>query len=117
VIGGFTDPEGSRAGIGALLIGYYDRGTLVFSGKVGTGFTQKGALELRRQLERIEQKSCPFDPPPSGPLGRNAHWVKPQLVGEVAFTEWTGDGKIRHPAFKGLRADKKPKDVKRERPS
>ena len=116
VIGGFTDPEGSRAGIGALLIGYYERGKLVFSGKVGTGFTHKGALDMRRRLEGIEQKICPFDPPPEGPLGRNAHWVKPQLVGEVVFTEWTGDGKIRHPAFKGLRADKKPQEVKRERP-
>jgi bifunctional non-homologous end joining protein LigD len=126
VIGGFTDPEGSRAGIGALLIGYYDmpsRGTarapgrLVFSGKVGTGFTHKGAIDLRRTLDALEQKACPFDPPPEGWLGRNAHWVKPQLVGEVVFTEWTGDGKIRHPAFKGLRADKKPQEVRRERPA
>jgi len=125
VVGGFTDPEGARAGIGALLIGYYDspsgaalRGSrrLVFSGRVGTGFTQKGALELRRTLESIAQKSCPFDPPPAGPLARSAHWVEPQLVCEVAFTEWTSDGKIRHPAFKGLRADKKPNEVRRERP-
>jgi len=126
VVGGFTDPEGARAGLGALLIGYYDSpsraarrgsGRLVFSGRVGTGFTQKGALELRRTLESIAQKSCPFDPPPEGPLARSAHWVKPQLVCEVAFTEWTSDGKIRHPAFKGLRADKKPKEVRRERPA
>jgi bifunctional non-homologous end joining protein LigD len=116
VVGGFTDPEGARAGIGALLIGHYDRGRLAFSGRVGTGFTQKGALELRRTLESIAQKSCPFDPPPAGPLARSAYWVKPQLVCEVAFTEWTSDGKIRHPAFKGLRADKKPKEVRRERP-
>jgi bifunctional non-homologous end joining protein LigD len=117
VVGGFTDPEGSRAGLGALLIGYYDRGTLIFSGRVGTGFTQKGALELRRTLESIAQKSCPFDPPPKGALARSAHWVKPRLVCEVAFTEWTSDGKIRHPAFKGLRADKKAKEVRRERPA
>ena len=116
VVGGFTDPEGARAGIGALLIGHYERGKLIFSGRVGTGFTQKGALDLRRKLESIAQKSCPFDPPPEGPLARSAHWVKPQLVCQVAFTEWTSDGKIRHPAFKGLRADKKPKEVRRERP-
>ena len=116
VVGGFTDPEGARAGIGALLIGHYDAGKLIFSGRVGTGFTQKVALDLRRTLESIAQKSCPFDPPPMGPLARSAHWVKPQLVCQVEFTEWTSDGKIRHPAFKGLRRDKKPKEVKRERP-
>ena len=114
VIGGFTDPEGARAGLGALLIGYYDRRRLVFSGKVGTGFTHKGAIELRRQLDAIERKTCPFDPPPEGALGRTAHWVKPQLVGEVEFTEWTSDGRIRHPSFQGLRADKKPHQVRKE---
>lgn len=116
VIGGFTDPEGSRIGLGALLVGYYDGPRLVFSGKVGTGFTHKVALDLRRKLERIERDTCPFDPPPSGALGRHAHWAKPQLVGEVVFTEWTEDGKIRHPSFQGLRADKKPREVRREQP-
>jgi bifunctional non-homologous end joining protein LigD len=116
VIGGFTDPEGARAGIGALLVGHYDGDRLAFAGKVGTGFTQKAALDLRRRLERIEQKTPPFTPPPPGWLGRNAHWVKPLLVGEVVFTEWTGDGKIRHPSFQGLRPDKKPREVIRERP-
>jgi bifunctional non-homologous end joining protein LigD len=116
VIGGFTDPEGMRAGIGALLIGHYDGDRLVFAGKVGTGFTQKTALELRKKLEAIEQKTCPFHPPPFGSLGRIAHWVKPVLVAEVSFTEWTTDGKIRHPAFQGLRADKKPRDVVKENP-
>ena len=116
VIGGFTDPEGTRAGIGALLIGYYEGDRLVFSGKVGTGFTHKLALELRARLERIEQRTCPFAPPPAGRLGRNAHWVKPELVGEVEFTEWTSDGKIRHPSFQGLRADKNPKEIGREKP-
>jgi bifunctional non-homologous end joining protein LigD len=114
VVGGFTDPEGMRAGLGALLIGYYDRDRLVFSGKVGTGFTQKAATELRARLDRLEQKACPFSPPPAGTLGRRAHWVKPDLICEVVFTEWTGDGKIRHPSFQGLRADKKPKQVVRE---
>ena len=116
VIGGFTDPEGiarrHRRAAGRLL----RRRPARFAGKVGTGFTHTVALELRRQLDAIEQKTCPFDPPPPGALGRNAHWVRPQLVGEVVFTEWTGDGKIRHPSFQGLRADKKPKEVVRERP-
>jgi bifunctional non-homologous end joining protein LigD len=115
VVGGFTDPEGMRAGLGALLIGYYDRDRLVFSGKVGTGFTQNAATELRARLDRLEQKTCPFSPPPTGALGRRAHWVKPELVCEVVFTEWTGEGKIRHPSFQGLRADKKPKQVVREK--
>ena len=114
VIGGFTDPEGARAGLGALLIGYYEGRRLIFSGKVGTGFTHKGAIALRRALDAIEQKRSSFDPPPEGALGRTAHWVKPQLVCEVVFTEWTGDGKIRHPSFQGLRADKKPQQVRRE---
>ena len=125
VIGGFTDPEGSRQGIGALLVGVYPaaprRGAgarqtgLVFAGKVGTGFTAKSARELRAALERIEVNACPFTPPPPGWLGRHAHWVAPRLVGEVEFTEWTDEGKIRHPSFQGLRADKQPKDVRRER--
>ena len=115
VIGGFTDPEGTRAGIGALLVGYYEGDRLVFAGKAGTGFTQRGALDLRKRLNAMERTTCPFDPPPAGPLGRRAHWVEPALVAEVEFTEWTADGKIRHPSFQGLRADKKPREVRRER--
>ena len=115
VIGGFTDPEGARQGIGALLAGYYDdEGRLVFAGKVGTGFTTASSLDLRRKLDAIEQPGCPFTPRPAGWLGRNAHWVKPSLVGEVVFSEWTGDGKIRHPSFQGLRRDKKPTEVRKE---
>ena len=116
VIGGFTDPEGTRAGLGALVIGYYDGPRLVFAGKVGTGFTTALALDLRRQLDAIAQPRCPFDPPPPGQLGRRAHWVTPALVGEVAFTEWTTEGRIRHPSFQGLRRDKRPREVGRERP-
>jgi len=116
VIGGFTDPEGMRAGLGALLIGYYEGDRLVFCGKVGTGFSHKLALDLRARLDGIEQKTSPFVPPPPGGLGRNAHWVKPALVGEVMFTEWTSDGKIRHPSFQGLRADKDPRQITREKP-
>ena len=117
VIGGFTDPEGSRQGIGALLVGYYDGERLVFAGKVGTGFTTKSAADLRRTLDRIEIDRCPFTPPPAGWLGRHAHWVTPTLVGEVVFTEWTGEGKIRHPSFQGLRSDKSPRAIVREEPA
>src|SRR5207237_2302967 len=98
------------------LFGYYDRdGRLIFSGKVGTGFTHQLALELRKKLERLEQPTPPFATPPKG-VGRNVHWVRPELVAEVAFTEWTSDGKIRHPSFKGLRDDKPVSDVRREKP-
>jgi len=116
VIGGVTDPEGARAGLGALLLGYYAGDRLVFAGKVGTGFSQKLAIDLRRQLDALEQKECPFDPTPPRPISRAAHWVKPKLVCEVEFTEWTNDGSTRHPSFQGLRADKSPKEVVREKP-
>ena len=114
VVGGFTDPEGSRQGIGALLVGYYDGDRLVFSGKVGTGFSVSVARDLRARLEKIETPDCPFTPCPPGWLGRHAHWVKPRLVAEITFTEWTGDAHIRHPSFQGLRADKDPRRVVRE---
>jgi len=114
VVGGFTDPEGSRQGIGALLVGYYDGDRLVFAGKVGTGFSVSVARDLRARLEKIETPDCPFTPCPPGWLGRHAHWVKPRLVAEVTFTEWTGDAHIRHPSFQGLRADKDPRRVVRE---
>jgi bifunctional non-homologous end joining protein LigD len=114
VIGGFTDPQGARSGIGALLLGHYDDGRLVFAGRVGTGFSHKGAVELRGILEAIAQTASPFSPSPKGPLGRTAHWVKPKLVCEVSFTEWTDDGQLRHPSFQGLRRDKKPAEVRRE---
>ena len=118
VIGGFTDPEGSRLGIGALLVGVYGAtGALVFAGKVGTGFTHKSAQEIRCRLDALEQNECPFATHPEGPLGRSAHWVRPRLVAEVAFSEWTDDGKIRQPSFQGLRTDKLPTDVHREAPA
>jgi bifunctional non-homologous end joining protein LigD len=117
VIGGFTDPEGAaRDAIGALLVGYRQEGALRFAGKVGTGFTNAAARALRRRLGGISADACPFSPPPRGGLVRSAHWVRPLLVAEIAFTEWTADGKIRHPSFQGLRDDKRPEDVVRERP-
>lgn len=116
VIGGFTDPQGSRHGLGALLLGHYAEGRLIFSGRVGTGFTRQGAIDLRQQLDALEQRPCPFDAPPAGPLFKTAHWVRPELVCEVAFTEWTTDGQLRHPSFLGVRRDKRPAEVRRERP-
>jgi bifunctional non-homologous end joining protein LigD len=117
VIGGFTDPEGMRGGIGALLVGVYGPdGALQFAGKVGTGFSYASARDLRQRLEAIAQPESPFTPRPAGPLGRLAHWVAPKLVAEVAFAEWTEDGKVRHASFRGLRADKSPRAVVRERP-
>lgn len=117
VIGGFTEPQGSRVGIGALLVGYNENGRLVWAGKVGTGFNERTARDLRQRLERIRQPASPFSPPPRGQLGKEARWVRPSLVGEVTFTEWTDAGKIRHPSFQGLRADKPATEVIRERPS
>jgi bifunctional non-homologous end joining protein LigD len=118
VIGGFTDPEGSRSGIGALLMGYYEEDRLVSAGKVGTGpgFTAKYLAAFRKQLEAVEQEQCPFVPRPPGWLGKHAHWLKPVLVGEVAFNEWTEGGSIRHGSFQGLRPDRRARDVVRERP-
>jgi bifunctional non-homologous end joining protein LigD len=119
VIGGFTEPEGAREALGALLIGYYDRaGKLMFAGKVGTGFSQKVLRDLRKRLGLLQQSACPFAvPPPPAFVGRTAHWVRPELVGEVNFIEWTHDGRLRHPSFQGLRADKPARDVVREAPS
>jgi bifunctional non-homologous end joining protein LigD len=120
VVLGFTDPEGAaRDGIGALLVGYREArgGPLRFAGKVGTGFTNASARALRARLAPLETAAPPFTPAPRGALGRSAHWVRPELVCEVAFTEWTDDGKARHPSFQGLREDKRAADVVRELPA
>ncbi len=115
VIGGFTDPQRSRVGLGALLVGYYEGGKLVFAGKVGTGYTRETLLSLRDRLGRIVRATSPFGAgdPPSGP---GVHWVRPELVAEIAFAEWTQNGLLRQPRFQGLRTDKAPKDCRRERP-
>jgi bifunctional non-homologous end joining protein LigD len=116
VIGGYTDPEGSRVGIGALLVGVHDaEGRLEFAGKVGTGFTTKTLQDLRRRLAALEQPQSPFKQA-RVPGVTKAHWVRPELVAEVAFTEWTSDGRLRHPSFQGLREDKKPEEIVREIP-
>jgi bifunctional non-homologous end joining protein LigD len=113
VIGGFTEPSGSRTGLGALLVGVHEKGRLVYVGKVGTGYTDKVLKDLRRRLNALEQPASPFHVRPKG-VGA-PHWVEPELVAEVAFTEWTGDGKMRHPSFQGLRTDKPAREVVRER--
>jgi bifunctional non-homologous end joining protein LigD len=115
VIGGFTDPRGTRTGFGALLLGYYDPGhQLVYAGKVGTGFTQRTLGSLHASLSGLEQDHPPFD---RGKLPRSGvHWVQPRLVAEVGFSEWTTAGELRHPRFQGLRDDKDPAEVIREMP-
>ncbi len=105
VIGGVTDPEGSRVGLGALLVGYYNGSRLIFAGRVGTGFSHAFAVELRERLDKLAQKHCPFDPPIVKGPERLAHWVKPVLMCEATYTEWTNDGRLRHPVFVKLRKD------------
>lgn len=117
VIAGYTPSKKAFPGFGSLILGVYDKGKLVYSGRVGTGFSIKQRLEIQGKLDSISQKSMPFAVKPSDPGLRDAHWAKPQMVAEVEFTEWTDDGSIRHPSFKGLRADKNPKDIVREKPS
>ena len=117
VIGGYTDPQGSRTGFGALLLGVYDGDELRYCGKVGTGFDDATLGTLSGALEKIASDRPPFVNPPSGAEGRRAHWVAPRLVAEVSFTEWTRDGTLRHPSFPGLREDKRTRDVVREMPA
>lgn len=113
VIGGFTDPAGSRHGFGALLVGVYDGDDLRYAGKVGTGFDHRTLTELRTRMDGVETGSSPF----RGPVReRGTHWIRPCLVAQVGFTEWTRDGRLRHPRFIGLRRDKPPRAVTRERP-
>jgi len=116
VIGGYTDPQGARSGFGALLLGVYERGRLRYSGKVGTGFDDRSLDQIARLLRQLTRASPPFVDPPRGFEAKGAHWVSPDLVAEVAFTEWSDDGALRHPSFKGLRTDKKATEVVREEP-
>jgi ATP-dependent DNA ligase len=113
VVGGFTDPQGARVGLGALLVGYYDNADFVFAGKVGTGFDTKLLLELRKRLDALEQPSPPFTKAKGLPRLR-AHWVRPEIVVQVSFIEWTVHDKLRHPRLIGVRFDKNARDVIRE---
>jgi bifunctional non-homologous end joining protein LigD len=115
VVGGFTDPQGARVGLGALLVGYYEGDDFVFAGKLGTGFDDKLLTSLRTRLDALELPSSPFSKGSGLPRVR-AHWVKPEIVVQVAFMEWTRHGKLRHPRLVGLREDKRARDVTRESP-
>jgi len=116
VIGGFTDPQGTRTGLGALLLGYYDSdGQLVYAGKVGTGFNQQTLHLLHDELSAMVQDRSPFERGDL-PRERGVHWTRPRLVAQIGFSEWTTDGRLRHPRFQGLRRDKSPAEVIREVP-
>ena len=115
VVGGFTDPQGGRTGLGALLVGYYQNDDFVFAGKVGTGFNNKLLIDLRAKLDAIEIDKPPFTKATGLPRIRT-HWVRPKIVVQVAFTEWTVYGKLRHPRLLGIRTDKAARDVVRETP-
>jgi len=107
VIGGYTPPQGSRAEFGALLVGLYDGGKLRYTGKVGTGYTQDTLRDLGPKLKNLRTETPPFDP---APRVSGAIWVEPRLVAQLVYAEWTADGKLRQPAFLGLRTDKKPEE-------
>jgi len=113
VVGGFTDPRGGRVGLGALLVGYFDGEDFAFAGKVGTGFDTKLLLDLRTRLDALEIAKPPFTRAVGLPRLR-AHWVRPEIVVQVGFIEWTVHGKLRHPRLLGIRADKSPREVVRE---
>jgi bifunctional non-homologous end joining protein LigD len=123
VVGGFTDPQGERVGLGSLLVGYFDSDDFVFAGKVGTGFDRKLLLDLRARLDALEVAAPPFTKAEGLPRQRRGqpagssngvHWVRPEVVVQVAFMEWTSHGKLRHPRLVGVRFDKSARDVARE---
>lgn len=113
VIAGYTDPQGSRKGFGSLLIGFYEDDKLQYAGKVGTGYTDEILQDLHEKMSKLEVEKTPFEKNKDLPK-KNVHWVKPKLVGEVGFTEWTNSNKLRHPRYLGLRRDKKAQDVVKE---
>jgi len=113
VVGGFTDPQGGRVGLGALLVGYFEKEDFVFAGKVGTGFDTKLLRELRARLDELEIPQSPFTKAIGLPRIR-AHWVRPEIVVQVAFIQWTVNGKLRHSRLLGVRTDKAAQEVVRE---
>jgi bifunctional non-homologous end joining protein LigD len=112
VIGGFTAPQGSRTDFGALLVGYFEAGALRYAGKVGTGFGRATLAELGATLRKLESEDNPFSD--AHPIPRGTHWVRPRLVAQIGFAEWTRDGRLRHPRYLGLRDDKPASEVVRE---
>ena len=114
VVGGFTDPQGTRVGLGALLVGYYESGDFVFAGKIGTGFDTKLLLDLRSRLDAIEVPASPFTKATGLPRLR-VHWVRPEIVVQVAFIEWTVHGKLRHPRLLGVRSNNDVNDIEAAR--
>jgi DNA ligase D-like protein (predicted ligase) len=114
VIGGYTDPAGSRTDFGALLVGYFEDGRLRYAGKVGTGFTAATLRELGARLRKLRARESPFVD--ARPVPRGTHWTRPELVAQIGFAEWTNEGRLRQPRFLGLRDDKPPAEVARERP-
>ena len=119
VVGGFSEPQGKRAGLGALLVGYYEGNDFVFAGKIGTGFNTQMLLELRAQLDLLEMDKLPFTKAVGLPRAKvrdlvRAHWVRPEVVVQVGFIEWTKHNKLRHPRLLGIRHDKDPREVVRE---
>ena len=115
VVGGYTDPKGSRAGIGSLLVGAYDdKGALQYAGSVGSGFNDASLRDITKKLAKQAADASPFAAGKA--IDKKAHWVKPELVAEVSYAEWTKSGSLRHPVFQGLRADKKARGITRETP-
>ncbi|HEY7631012.1 MAG TPA: non-homologous end-joining DNA ligase [Thermoleophilaceae bacterium] len=115
VVGGYTEPTGSRTDFGALLVGYYEGDQLRYAGKVGTGYTAQTLRELGGRLRKLEIEDSPFAD--ARPVPRGTHWTRPKLVAQIGFAEWTTDGRLRQARFLGLRDDKPAKDVVRESPS
>jgi bifunctional non-homologous end joining protein LigD len=114
VVGGYTDPTGGRTDFGALLVGYHAKGVLRYAGKVGTGFSATRLRDLGAKLRGLEAPASPFAD--VRPIPRGTHWVRPKLVAQIGFAEWTREGRLRQPRFLGLRDDKRPEDVVRESP-
>jgi bifunctional non-homologous end joining protein LigD len=114
VIGGYTEPAGSRTDFGALLVGYYEEGRLRYAGKVGTGYTAATLHDLGGRLRELETPQSTFVD--ARPIPRGTHWVRPELVAQIGFAEWTNEGRLRQARFLGMRDDKRPADVIREEP-
>jgi bifunctional non-homologous end joining protein LigD len=114
VVGGYSSPGGRREGFGAILVGYYSGDDLVYAGKVGTGFDRETLRDLKGRFDSMKRRTSPFDS--GSPRGKGVTWISPQLVAEIGFTEWTGNGKLRHPRYLGLRRDKGAGEVVREQP-